>query len=256
MKIIKNIANAIYSVYSLLVFFSLAVVALILYVFIAWLPERKRLVAIFRINRVWQATWCLLSGVRVKVLNPEGRDPSCTYVFVANHSNMLDILIAGGSIIHPYRPLAKKELFYIPIMGWVLRFMCLGVDRKNMQSRRNSFKKMVKKLEKGVSILIFPEGTRNRTDEPLKSFYDGAFRLSIETGFPILPIVFLNARSLQPVDTIRLYPGKIFVKYLDPIHPSEAQITDAKELKEWVFSRMYAELEEEFSPEKAKTLMN
>ncbi|MEM6632888.1 MAG: lysophospholipid acyltransferase family protein [Bacteroidota bacterium] len=256
MKTIKNIGNAIYSVYSLVVFFSLAVIALFLYLFIAWLPERKRLVAIFRINSVWQATWCLLTGVRVKVLNPEGRDPSATYVFVANHSNMLDILIAGGSIIHPYRPLAKKELFYIPIMGWVLRFMCLGVDRKSIQNRRRSFQNMIKKLEKGVSILIFPEGTRNRTSEPLKSFYDGAFRLSIETGFPILPIVFLNARSLQPVDTIRLYPGKIFVKYLDPIDPVKEQIAETKALKELAFSRMYAELEVESAPEKAAAQTN
>ena len=256
MKIIKNIGNTIYSVYSLVVFFSLAVVALIFYLLISWLPERQRLVAIFRINSVWQAIWCILSGVRVKVLNPEGRDPSATYIFVANHSNMLDILIAGGSIIHPYRPLAKKELFYIPIMGWVLRFMCLGVDRKHMQSRRKSFQEMVKKLKKGISILIFPEGTRNRTDKPLKPFYDGAFKLSIETGFPVLPIVFLNARSLQPVDTIRLYPGKIFVKYLEPVYPAEDQLMNAKVLKELVFSRMYAELQSENEVKKPNILTN
>ncbi len=240
----RGIANRIYSIYAMVVFVGLAVFVLIAYIGISWLPEKKRLLGIFRINWVWQQTFCLLTGVRVSVENKQKKDPDTTYIFVANHSNMLDILVAGGSLIHSFRPLAKKELLNIPILGWVFRFMFLPVDRKSVQSRSRSFQRMVEKLNEGISILIFPEGTRNRTPQPLKSFYDGAFRLSAETGVAILPIVILNVRNLQPVNTFRLYPGKITFKYLDPVFPPTDASADSTKLKEMIFQQMYEELEE------------
>ena len=239
----RGIANRVYSIYAMIVFVGLAVFVLIAYIGISWLPEKKRLLGIFRINWVWQQTFCLLTGVRVSVENKQKKDPDTTYIFVANHSNMLDILVAGGSLIHPFRPLAKKELLNIPILGWVFRFMFLPVDRKSVQSRSKSFQRMVEKLNEGISILIFPEGTRNRTPQPLKSFYDGAFRLSAETGIAILPIVILNVRNLQPVNTFRLYPGKITFKYLDPVFPKADASADSTKLKEMIFQQMYEELE-------------
>jgi len=237
---IKRLGNTLYSVYSLTIFFLLAAIVLVFYGLISWMPERKRLLWIYRINYVWQQTWCLLTGVRITVSGSEKCDPDTAYVLVLNHSNMLDILVAGGSIIHPFKPLAKKELFRIPIMGWIFRAMCLGVDRKSVHSRTQSFQRMVGTLQKGISVMIFPEGTRNRTDQPLKSFYNGAFRLAVETQHPILPILLLNVKSLQPVDTIRLYPGRVLLKYLDPIDP---QGYDLDTLKNEVFQRMYQEIQ-------------
>lgn len=239
----KGFLNRLYSMYALTVFILLAICVLLAYVSISWLPEKKRLLGIYKINWVWQKSWCLLTGVRVQVVDPHKRDPKATYIFVVNHSNMLDILVAGGSIVHPFRPLAKKELLNIPILGWVFRFMFLPVDRKSVQSRSRSFQRMVEKLKEGISILIFPEGTRNRTPEPLKSFYDGAFRLSVETGVPILPVVILNVRNLQPVNTFRLYPGKIQLKYLDPVFPSTQDSDSFPRMKEKIFTSMYTELE-------------
>lgn len=239
----KGFLNRLYSIYAMIVFVFLAIFVLIAYVCISWLPEKKRLLGIYKVNWVWQQTWCLLTGVRVQVVDPHKKDSDTTYIFVVNHSNMLDIMVAGGSIIHPFRPLGKKELLSLPVLGWIFRFMFLPIDRKSVQSRSRSFQRMVDKLNEGVSILIFPEGTRNRTPEPLKSFYDGAFRLSVETGVPLLPVVLLNVRNLQPVNTFRLYPGKIQLKYLDPVYPSPGETDNSSQLKEQIFESMYAELE-------------
>jgi len=243
MQQIKRFLSYLYSAWALIYFFVLALTALVFYLMISWLPSRPRLLWIYRYNWLWLTMWCVGTGVRVKVIGKRYLDPKETYVFVANHSNMLDILVAGGRIVHPFRPLIKKELLKVPIMGWVLRAMSLPVDRSSDLSRRESFRTMVETIQSNISMLIFPEGTRNRTDEPLKSFYNGAFRLAIKTQKPILPVLLQNIRTLQPVDTYLLRPGTITLKYLQPISTEGLTEADVKKLKQETFDIMYQGLE-------------
>jgi len=238
MRQLRNIINAIYSVYALMYFFLLALTALIFYAFISWMPEKRRLLWVYRYNWVWLHLWCLGTGIRIRVEGESYRNPDETYIFIANHSNMLDILVTGGGIVHPFRPLLKRELFKIPIMGWVFRVMGLPVDRSSEESRRRSYQQMLNTVSSGISMLIFPEGTRNRTDKPLKSFYDGAFRLAIQSGTTILPIVLTGIQELQPVDTWRLYPGKIGMRYLEPVATAGMTLEDLEGFKSDIYKRM------------------
>jgi 1-acyl-sn-glycerol-3-phosphate acyltransferase len=107
----------------------------------------------------------------------------------------------------------------------MLRMTSLGVDRANPESRKRSAEKMTESLKNGLSLLIFPEGTRNRTPEPTKEFYDGAFKSAILAQVNVAPFVLINIRHLQPVDTNVVYPGRITMRFLDPI--STVGMTDA-----------------------------
>jgi 1-acyl-sn-glycerol-3-phosphate acyltransferase len=110
------------------------------------------------------------------------------------------------------------------------------VDRKSEKSRRESFEKMKAVLAKGIHICIYPEGTRNRTNEPLKKFYDGAFKLAADTGTAIIPAVIFNTKKALPINKPFFFmPTKLRMHFLAPV---AADGKTADELKEIVFNRM------------------
>lgn len=115
--------------------------------------------------------------------------------------------------------MAKKELLKIPLFGWIARGATVIVDRSSSESKRKSLDKLKDTLLHGISILLFAEGTQNRTREVLQPFKDGAFRLAIDTQEPILPMVVIGAGKLMPPGTVRLRPGviKIYVGQEIPI---------------------------------------
>lgn len=240
---VKSFAKGVsilYSVYVLFIFFVFIPIVIVFYLIISTLPERERMIWVYKCNEVWIGCWGLLCGIRLEVSGHEKIDLKEDYIFLSNHCNMLDMVITGSRIQHPFKPLIKKELTRIPLLGTLFNMTSLAVDRSSKESRQASFQSMVDQLNRHISILIFPEGTRNRTDQPLKSFYDGAFRLAIETKTTIIPIVLIGVRELQPVHTFRIFPGKTSTYFLDPIPTNQYDIEDLDELKKLVFDRMFA----------------
>jgi 1-acyl-sn-glycerol-3-phosphate acyltransferase len=112
------------------------------------------------------------------------------------------------------------------------------VDRSSIESRKHSTQIIIDKLKSGVSFLIFPEGTRNKTGQPLKSFYSGAFKTAVMAQVPIVPMVYLDHRKLQPVEGYRFYPGRIRVRILDPVETTGIAYEQAGELQERIFREM------------------
>ena len=157
------------------------------------------------------------------------------YVIVSNHRNMLDIVMAGSRIQHPFQPLVKEEVMKVPLFGTLLlRVTSIPVNRSNADSRKKSFQRMVDRVKSGTSILIFAEGTRNRTKHPLKTFYAGGFRVATEAQVPILPIVLLDIRDKQPVDSFRAKPGIVKLHILPPIPTSGLTEADVPALQDLV----------------------
>lgn len=231
--------RALYSFYALAVFFITLIPVLILYLLIAWMPHNKRLRTVYVINFVWIKVWGLLTGIIIRIRGSEHKDPKQTYVFMSNHCNLLDIPMTGSHIQHPFMPLIKKQLLNIPGLGQLFAMTSLPVDRTSQESRQRSFRRMVNAIETHTSILIFPEGTRNRTGKPLKDFYDGGFRLALHTQVPIIPVILLNIRDLQPVDTFWLSPGMMTLQYLPAVPTKGLTDADLPALKEQVHSAMY-----------------
>ena len=180
---------------------------------------------------LWSWIFSLLTRIRYEFYGREKIDRNKAYIYVSNHTSFLDL--PGIRMIIPgqFRPLAKKELLKIPIFGWIARSATIIVDRSSSQSRKKSMDTLKQILLDGISILIFVEGTQNRTKEPLQPFHDGAFRIAVDTQQPLLPLVVKGAGRLMPPGTIDLKPGTIRIYVGDEIPTAGLTADDVAPLK-------------------------
>lgn len=181
---------------------------------------------------LWSWTFSILTRIRYKFYGRENFRKDQSFIYISNHTSFLDI--PGIRMIIPgqFRPLAKKELLKIPVFGWIARAATIIVDRSSPESRKRSIDRLKNFLRDGISILIFAEGTQNRSGEPLQPFHDGAFRIAIDTQQPILPIVVLGAGRLMPPSTIDLRPGLIRIYVGTRINTEGMTVKDVPVLKE------------------------
>jgi 1-acyl-sn-glycerol-3-phosphate acyltransferase len=236
---VKNgIFNSLYSGYVIGSYFLIMVPILLFALLTFFLPTSVRLLAFYRFARLLTRGWSLLTMVRIKTVDRHKLLPQQTYVLVSNHVNLLDILVAGTQIVHPFFALAKKEFLRIPVLGQIVGLIAIPVDRSSKESRLKSRNIMLSHLRQGHSILIFPEGTRNRSQEALRPFYDGAFATAIQAQLPILPMVILDSRPMQPPNTARVHPGTCKLMFLDPISTAGKEMKDLEEVKQEVRNAM------------------
>lgn len=188
--------------------------------------------------KVWSWTFSQLNFIHYDIRGRDNINKGKAYIYVCNHTSYLDLPGISLTIPTQFRPLAKKELKKLPIFGWIASTACVIVDRSSNESRRKSMEHLKDVLKQGVSILIFPEGTQNRTEETLQPFYDGAFRIAVETQQPLLPVVVMNAGKLMPPNTIHLKPGKITILVGEEIPTQGLNLKDSGALKEQTFKIM------------------
>lgn len=180
----------------------------------------------------WSWIFSTLTFIRYEFYGRDKIDRKKAYIYVSNHTSFLDL--PGIRMIIPgqFRPLAKKELLKIPIFGWIARSATIIVDRSSSQSRKKSMDTLKQILIDGISILIFVEGTQNRTKELLQPFHDGAFRIAVDTQQPLMPLVVKGAGRLMPPGTIDLRPGVIRIYVGDEIPTVGLTAEDIAALKE------------------------
>lgn len=236
---IKNILGRIWAVWGSIVF----VITLLIAVLPIWLTNFIKDpygTEIFRrFSKVWMEFFLLLIGCRIVVKGKEHFKKGQNYIVVSNHNSYMDIPLTTPQIPGPNKTIAKAELAKIPLFGLIYSRGSVLVDRKSDRSRKESFIKMKAVLEKGLHMCIYPEGTRNRTNEPLKSFHDGAFKLAVDTGKPIIPVLLFNTKKVLPGSSkpFFIWPATIRMHFLEPIAVQPGDT--AAELKEKVFNVMY-----------------
>jgi 1-acyl-sn-glycerol-3-phosphate acyltransferase len=186
----------------------------------------------------WSWIFSFLNGIPYQIINRHKIVPHRSYIFVSNHNSYMDIPPLVVTIRGQFRALAKKELLSLPVFGWIANVMCVTVDRSSNESRRKSLDHLKQILGMEISVLIFPEGTQNRTRERMQPFYDGAFRIAIETQEPVLPIVVLGTKEILPPGKTTIKPGKVRVIIGDEIPTIGLTLTDVKSLRDDVFRRM------------------
>lgn len=187
--------------------------------------------------------WYLLTGIIHKDIYESPDNKQKQYIFVANHISYMDIPPVLLAIHQPVRILGKYEMVKIPIFGWIYRIAVVLVDRSSPEARARSVRALKSALKKNISIFIFPEGTFNETAEPLKDFYDGAFRLAIEMQTPIKPLLFVDTIDrLHYKGILNLTPGKNRVVHLPEIQVDGLTMADLKSLKQTVYDSMDAGL--------------
>ena len=193
--------------------------------------------------KVFGGIWLILIGIQHKTNYESAPNKDQQYIFVANHIAYLDAVITILSVKHHFRPIGKAELLKVPIFGFIYKFCVVTVNRSSAEDRARSLDDLRKVLKRGISIFVFPEGTFNMANGPIKEFYDGAFKLSIETGKWIQPILFLDAYDrMNYKHFFTLTPGKSRSVYIDPINPADFPNADFKELKQIVAERMSKKL--------------
>jgi 1-acyl-sn-glycerol-3-phosphate acyltransferase len=190
------------------------------------------------ISRIWMGLFLTLIGCRFSVKGKHHFNNIGPAIVICNHNSLIDVPVSTPFLPRANKTIAKKSFIYVPIFGWIYQFGSVIVDRKNDHSRKTSFENMKRVLDSGLDMLIYPEGTRNKTSEPLKSFYDGAFKLAVDAQKPIIPVVLLNTKKILPAYPIMCFkPGKIQMDILAPI-PSEGHTVQS--LKEAAFEMMSA----------------
>lgn len=194
---------------------------------------------IYKICKIWGQIWYVLVGIQHQNIYEFPHDASRQYIFVANHISYIDIPPAIIAIQQPYRVLGKYEMVKYPVFGWIYKAAVILVDRRSPQLRAKSFRALKAALHRGISIFIFPEGTFNETDQALKEFFDGAFKLAIQTQTSIKPLLFIDtAKRLHQSSLFSLTPGPNRVVYLDEITVAGLTNKDVKALKQKTFEVM------------------
>lgn len=192
----------------------------------------------YKFLKLWSWTFSKLNFIPYRIYGRENIKPGKAYIYVSNHTSYLDIPGVCLTVPTQIRPLAKRELAKIPVFGWIVKPACVIVDRSSSESRIKSMTHLKEVLQRGISVLVFAEGTQNRTNEPLMPFYDGAFRIAIEMQQPILPMVILNAGKLMPPGTVMARPGTISIHVSEEIPTAGMTLSQVQALKTQTFERM------------------
>ena len=214
-------------------------VAFIFWIARTFLNEKMANQVVQRGFQIWMGFYMPLIFCPVTHKGREHFKKGKNYVVTMNHNTLADVPVSSPGIPGPNRTLAKVEMAKIPIFGYIYKSGSILVTRQDAQSRKDSIPMMVAALEKGLHLCLFPEGTRNKTDQPLARFYDGAFKVAIQAQKPIIPGIIFGTRSiLDSNKKIWAWPHKIELHFLPEISTEGMVATDSDTLKLKVFEIM------------------
>lgn len=221
MNILKEILGRVFALWALITF---VLTFLIIFIpsMLTWLiPGPKGQYLFIKIAKAWMDTWLRIAGCPIKITGKENFIKGKTYVIACNHNSLMDIPLSCPYIPGPNKTIAKSSFAKIPLFGFFYMKGSVLVNRKDERSRRQSFEKMKLVIQSGMHLCIYPEGTRNRTGEPLKKFHDGAFKISKDTGAAIIPSVIFNTKKvLPPGKGFYFWPQKLEMHFLPPVEPT------------------------------------
>lgn len=170
-----------------------------------------------RFARIWSRMILVGLSIPLEVERETELDPDRPFLFMSSHRSVFDIFALFLATRHSLRMVAKRELFFIPVFGWAL-WMCgfIPIDRSNRESAIRSLEEAARKVRQGISVLVFPEGTRGPGDG-LLPFKKGGFVLALEAGVPVVPIAILGSERIMPKGSLKVGRGRIQVRLGRPI---------------------------------------
>ena len=169
------------------------------------------------IARIWARGILFVSRIKVTVNGLANIDPSRSYVYMSNHQSNFDIPVLLACLPVQFRWLAKAELFKIPIFGRAMHGAgYVKIDRFNQESAFESINEAARKMKDGVSVMIFPEGTRSR-DGSIRPFKKGGFVMAVDAGVPIVPIILQGTWTIMDKSSLRINTGEVSLNIKAPI---------------------------------------
>ncbi|WNH08568.1 lysophospholipid acyltransferase family protein [Thalassobellus suaedae] len=186
----------------------------------------------FKIARVWAKIILIGMGFNYRIESEQKPEKDKSYMFIANHTSMADIMLMLVSVNNPFVFVGKKELAKIPLFGFFYKRTCILVDRSSAKSRQAVFLRAQRRLKSGLSICIFPEGGVPEEHIELDEFKDGAFRLAINHSIPIVPITFADNKKRFSYTFFSGGPGEMRAKIHEFISTENFTVKDTKSLNE------------------------
>jgi len=205
------------------------------------------------VARVWGRVLLAVSGVKVNVEGLEHIRPDASYVVSANHLSYMDTPVMLANIPVQFRFLAKRGLFQIPLLGTHLaRAGHIPVPREDPRAAVKTMQTAAEVIrQKGISLLIFPEGGRSH-DGQLRPFKEGGAYIAIRAGVPLLPAVLLGTRDVLPYGAAAVRPGHVTLRILKPIETGSLTLKDrgalTNELRRVILHELQAESASQISP--------
>ncbi len=182
--------------------------------------------------KLWAKFWCWIMFVRVEVRNRHLIDKKTSYVFVANHQGAYDIFSIYGYLNHNFRWMMKKSLEKVPFVGLACKSSGhIMVDRSSPSAIKETMDEAKKRLQNGMSLVVFPEGARSWGGK-MGTFKKGAFKLALDFRLPVVPITIDGSFKVLPRTTYNITPGKIVLTIHEPIMPSSEGHDIDKVMKE------------------------
>jgi 1-acyl-sn-glycerol-3-phosphate acyltransferase len=238
-----KVLRILYVFYALLLFIACMIPVLIWSLMVLPFGRVRSGNLIYRACNLWGDVWFFLLFIRHKNIYEQPLRPNQSYIFVANHISYMDTPTIVKTFKQPVRPLGKVEMTKIPLFGFIYKNVIVTVDRSSTTNRAKSVQVLKSLLRKGVSVLVFPEGTFNTTGKPVADFYDGAFRIAIQTGMPIKPVLFLDGYDRMHYDGLFSFnPGRNRSVFLEEIKTDHLTLKDVALLKASVHQVMWNKL--------------
>jgi 1-acyl-sn-glycerol-3-phosphate acyltransferase len=235
MKIAGKIFGLIFGVFACVLGSLSLLVVTPIYLIIFAIGGEKADKTAHKLSRIWASYVLLCYGVRLKVHDKNLIKPHETYVFISNHRSHIDIPVCARATTNTFKFLAKDELVKIPLLGYIIKKLYITVRRQSIRDKVLAIKKMEAELEKGISIWLYPEGTRNTTEEPMTDFQDGAFTVAVNTGKPLAVLtIYDTAKILKPGGIWNARAGTVNAWWAEPIETKGLTRKDIPALKEKV----------------------
>lgn len=170
-----------------------------------------------RFARIWSGMILRGLSIPLEVETETELDRDRPYLFMSNHRSVFDIFALFLAVRHSLRMVAKRELFFIPVFGWAM-WMCgfIPIDRSNRESAIESLNEAARRVRGGVSVLVFPEGTRAH-GKSLLPFKKGGFVLALQAGVPVVPLAIRGSERIMPKGSLKVGRGAIHVRVGRPI---------------------------------------
>lgn len=246
MKRLKNLATLIWRIWFFGWFIGTIIVALPVLIITtskeSWYP------AFFKIARAWGKTLLFIMGFKVSTIADQEIEEGKSYMFCANHTSMIDIMLMLAVVKNPFVFVGKAELGKIPIFGYFYKRTCILVDRDNPKSRQAVFAEAERRLQKGLGVCIFPEGLVPDDESIILSpFKNGAFILAIEHKIPIVPLTFYDCKKRLSYTFFSGSPGKLRVKIHKFIQTENYNVSDRKKINKQAFDTIHNELVSDIS---------
>ncbi len=236
----SKVLSALYLLYAGIVFIILMFISLpfVLVATTLFKPLTGKRIGLFFL-RCWAWGFSLLTFYWVRTKNQALVDKTTPHIYIGNHGSYLDAIAVCISVPQSFSALGKIEMAKAPVFGWIYKRIVVMIDRSSKESREQSVLTLKAEINNGQSILLFPEGTMNKTAKPLSEFYDGAFRIAIETQTPLQPFVILNNRKLlSRIAPLTAHPGLMTTVFLPAVAVNNYGIDDVDVLKKKVYDMM------------------